>query len=154
MFVVKDLVSDLTNFYAQHKSIEPWSQSSSDNGAAAAHDVPRALEEKKEHLQSKEDRLKLDGLYECILCACCSTSRPSYWRNSDKYLGPAILLQAYRRIIDSRDTNTEKRLSFSQDPFKLYRCHTITNRSKTCPKNPNPGLAIAKIKRQMLGASR
>jgi succinate dehydrogenase / fumarate reductase iron-sulfur subunit len=160
MFVVKDLVSDLTNFYAQHKSIEPWVQSgesgpsprglqdapsSSSQGAR-----PRPGRVQKEHLQSKDDRLKLDGLYECILCACCSTSCPSYWWNSDKYLGPAILLQAYRWIIDSRDTSTEKRLSFLQDPFKLYRCHTIMNCSKTCPKNLNPGLSIAKIKRQML----
>jgi len=137
MYVVKDLVPDLTNFYAQYKSIEPWMQ---------RNDAPK---KEQEIYQSKEDRKKIDGLYECILCACCSTSCPSYWWNSDKYLGPAILLQAYRWIIDSRDQETEKRLNQLQDPFKLYRCHTIMNCSKTCPKNLNPGLAIAKIKKKI-----
>lgn len=143
MFVVKDLVSDLTNFYAQHKSIEPWLQ------ADEKEDAKSGLQE---HFQSKGNRKKLDGLYECILCACCSTSCPSYWWNSDKYLGPAILLQAYRWIIDSRDSASakEKRLNFLQDPFRLYRCHTIMNCSKTCPKHLNPGLAIAKIKQEIL----
>ena len=129
---------DLTNFYAQYKSIEPWMQRTGDSEKF-----------EKEIHQSKEDRKKIDGLYECILCACCSTSCPSYWWNSDKYLGPAILMQAYRWIIDSRDQETKKRLNFLQDPFKLYRCHTIMNCSKTCPKNLNPGLAIARIKKEI-----
>ena len=137
MYVVKDLIPDLTNFYAQHKTIEPWLQTENNNNNT------------KENLQSKKDRVNLDGLYECILCACCSTSCPSYWWNSDKYLGPAILLQAYRWISDTRDKATEKRLNNLQDPFKLYRCHTIMNCTKTCPKNLNPGLAIAKIKKQI-----
>jgi len=139
MFVIKDLVPDLTNFYAQYKSVEPWLQADKMG--------PRI---ETERIQSKEDRQKLDGLYECILCACCSTSCPSYWWNSDKYLGPAILLQAYRWIIDSRDASTEKRLNNLQDPFKLYRCHTIMNCSQTCPKHLNPGLVVAKIKRDIL----
>ena len=138
MFVVKDLVPDLTNFYAQHKSIEPWLKTPEKQGAAT-----------KENLQSKQDRKKLDGLYECILCACCSTSCPSYRWNSDKYLGPAILLQAYRWIVDSRDGAKDGRLRSLEDPFKLYRCHTIMNCSKTCPKNLNPGLAVAKIKQEI-----
>lgn len=145
MYVIKDLIPDLTNFYAQHKTIEPWLQT-------------KYTEEKtngnlnkirKENVQSKKERQNLDGLYECILCACCSTSCPSYWWNSDKYLGPAILLQAYRWINDSRDTSTKKRLHELQDSFKLYRCHSIMNCTKTCPKNLNPGLAIAKIKKQI-----
>ena len=143
MYVVKDLVPDLTNFYAQHKSIEPWLQTNTESKNTLSN-------LNNEKLQTKEDRELLNGLYECILCACCSTSCPSYWWNSDKYLGPAILLQAYRWIIDSRDTSTDNRLSNLQDPFKLYRCHTIMNCTKTCPKHLNPGLAIAKIKRQMI----
>ena len=138
MFIVKDLVPDLTNFYAQYKSIEPWMQKKNQDKTF-----------KKENYQSIDDRKKLDGLYECILCACCSTSCPSYWWNSDKYLGPAILLQAYRWIIDSRDESKEDRLKFIQDPYRLYRCHTIMNCSRTCPKNLNPGLAIAKIKKEI-----
>jgi succinate dehydrogenase/fumarate reductase iron-sulfur protein len=137
MFVIKDLVPDLTNFYAQYKSIEPWLQQKDSN------------KPEKENFQTKIDRLKLDGLYECILCACCSTSCPSYWWNSDKYLGPAILLQAYRWIIDSRDNFTEERLKALKDPFKLYRCHTIMNCAKVCPKHLNPGKAIANIKKQI-----
>uniref|UniRef100_A0A455RE98 Succinate dehydrogenase [ubiquinone] iron-sulfur subunit, mitochondrial n=1 Tax=Marophrys sp. SRT127 TaxID=2488311 RepID=A0A455RE98_9EUKA len=146
LFVVKDLVPDLTNFYAQYKSIQPWLSRSETTPTTqgARDDSPTAKQ--KEYYQSKGDRQKLDGLYECILCACCSTSCPSYWWNNEKYLGPAILLQAYRWIIDSRDLTTESRLAGLQDPFKLYRCHTIMNCSKTCPKNLNPGLAIAKIK--------
>lgn len=148
LFVIKDLVCDLSNFYAQYKSIQPWlAQSTSENTSLTP--VTR-----QENLQSKEQRLKLDGLYECILCACCSTSCPSYWWNSDKYLGPAILLQAYRWIIDSRDTLTRQRLQELQDPFKLFRCHTIMNCSKTCPKNLNPGLAIAQLKLQLASASK
>lgn len=135
MAVVKDLVPDLSHFYAQLQSVEPWMKS----------DSPIASD--KERLQSPEDRAKLDGLYECILCACCSTSCPSYWWNSDQYLGPAILLQAYRWIIDSRDEATGERLDALEDPFKLYRCHTIMNCAKTCPKGLNPAKAISEIKK-------
>lgn len=135
--VVKDLVPDLSNFYAQYASIQPWMQTKSD--------APE-----KERTQSYEDRKLLDGLYECILCACCSTSCPSYWWNGDKYLGPAVLLQAYRWIIDSRDENTKERLDSLEDPFKLYRCHTIMNCSNTCPKGLNPAKAIAEIKKMMV----
>ncbi len=137
MEVVKDLVPDLTRFYAQYASIQPWLQS-----ATPAPD--------KERLQSKEDRAKLDGLYECILCACCSTACPSYWWNGDRYLGPAILLQAYRWLIDSRDENTGARLDNLEDPFRLYRCHTIMNCTSTCPKGLNPAKAIAEIKKMMV----
>lgn len=137
MYVVKDLVPDLTNFYAQYKSIEPWMKRKT------------PTDPNREILQSIEDRSKLDGLYECVLCACCSASCPSYWWNSEKYLGPAVLLQAYRWIIDSRDEYTEERLQALEDPFKLYRCHTIMNCSKTCPKHLNPGKAIAMIKKRM-----
>jgi succinate dehydrogenase / fumarate reductase iron-sulfur subunit len=134
MPVIKDLVPDLTHFYEQHKSIKPWLQSS------------EPQDSKKERLQSPEDREKLDGLYECIMCACCSTSCPSYWWNSDKYLGPAILLQAQRWIVDSRDEATDERLDELEDPFKLYRCHTIMNCANACPKGLNPAKAIASIK--------
>lgn len=134
MEVVKDLVPDLTRFYAQLASIKPWMQRKTPSSSTA------------ENLQSPEDREKLDGLYECILCACCSTSCPSYWWNGDKYLGPAILLQAYRWIIDSRDEATGERLDDLEDPFKLYRCHTIMNCAKTCPKGLNPAKAISSIK--------
>lgn len=137
MFVIKDLVPDLSNFYAQYKSIHPWMKRNEDEKNI------------REYYQSKNDRMKLDGLYECILCACCSTSCPSYWWNSDKYLGPAILLQAYRWISDSRDHAIKERLSSLEDPFKLYRCHTIMNCTKTCPKNLNPGKAIAEIKKKL-----
>jgi len=135
--VVKDLVPDLTNFYAQYASIKPWLQA----------ETPQPS---RERLQSKEDREKLDGLYECILCACCSTSCPSYWWNSDRFLGPAILLQAYRWIIDSRDEHTGERLDNLEDPFRLYRCHTIMNCTNTCPKGLNPAKAIAEIKKMMV----
>ena len=134
MPVVKDLVPDLTHFYAQHAAVRPWLRTES-----AAPD--------RERLQSPEDRKKLDGLYECILCACCSTSCPSYWWNGDRYLGPAILLQAYRWIVDSRDEDTGTRLDELEDPFRLYRCHTIMNCTRTCPKGLNPALAIAEIKK-------
>jgi succinate dehydrogenase / fumarate reductase iron-sulfur subunit len=137
MPVVKDLVPDLTNFYAQHASIEPWLHTSSP--------APE-----KEWRQAPEDRVKLDGLYECILCACCSTSCPSYWWNGDRYLGPAALLQAYRWLIDSRDEATGERLDGLEDPFKLYRCHTIMNCAKVCPKGLNPAKAIAEIKKMMV----
>lgn len=135
MSVVKDLVPDMTHFYAQYASVEPWLKTSTPVSPSA------------ERLQSKEDREKLDGLYECILCACCSTSCPSYWWNSDKYLGPAILLQSYRWLADSRDEGTGERLDFLEDPFKLYRCHTIMNCTNTCPKGLNPGKAIGEIKK-------
>ena len=138
MSVIKDLVPDLTHFYAQYASIEPWLKS----------DTP--VEQGHERLQSVEDREKLDGLYECILCACCSTSCPSYWWNGEKYLGPAILLQAYRWLADSRDEASGERLDALEDPFKLYRCHTIMNCTKTCPKGLNPAKAIAEIKKKML----
>ncbi len=137
MPVVKDLVPDLTNFYAQHTSIEPWLRTASP-------------EPRKEWKQSHEDRQKLDGLYECILCACCSTSCPSYWWNSDRYLGPAALLQARRWIVDSRDEATGERLDNLEDPFRLYRCHTIMNCTKACPKHLDPAKAIAEIKRMMV----
>ena len=137
MSVVKDLVPDLTNFYAQHRSIEPWLQTKT----AAPEDEWR---------QSYDDRKKLDGLYECILCACCSTSCPSYWWNEDRYLGPAILLQSYRWLVDSRDEATGERLDNLEDPFRLYRCHTIMNCSKACPKGLNPAKAIAEIKKLMV----
>lgn len=137
MYIIKDLIPDLTNFYAQYKSIEPWMK------------TKKVFDKSKEMVQSKDDRLLLDGLYECILCACCSASCPSYWWNSDKYLGPAILLQAYRWIIDSRDEFTKERLSNLEDSFKLYRCHTIMNCTRTCPKNLNPGMAISKIKKSI-----
>jgi succinate dehydrogenase / fumarate reductase, iron-sulfur subunit len=137
MPVVKDLVPDMTHFYAQLASIEPWLKT----------DSPAPT---RERLQSEEDRAKLDGLYECILCACCSTSCPSYWWNGDRYLGPAVLLQAYRYIIDSRDEATGERLDMLEDPFKLYRCHTIMNCAKTCPKGLNPAKAIAETKKLLV----
>ncbi len=138
MKVVKDLVPDLSTFYAQYQSIEPWLKTDSPAPASA------------ERLQSPEEREKLDGLYECILCACCSTSCPSYWWNGDRYLGPAILLQAYRWIVDSRDDYTGDRLDNLEDPFRLYRCHTIMNCAKTCPKGLNPAKAIAEIKKLLV----
>ena len=141
MEVRKDLVPDLRHFYAQYASIKPWMQTQ----------TPPPPD--KERLQSKDERSKLDGLYECILCACCSTSCPSYWWNSDRYLGPAILLQAYRWIIDSRDEATGERLDDLEDPFRLYRCHTIMNCARTCPKGLNPGKAIAEIKKLMVSRS-
>lgn len=140
MPVIKDLIPDLTNFYAQHRSIEPWLKTTSP--------VPQT-----EWKQSIEDRDKLDGLYECILCACCSTSCPSYWWNGDRYLGPAILLQAYRWLIDSRDEGTGERLDDLEDPFRLYRCHTIMNCAKVCPKGLSPAKAIAEIKMMMIERS-
>jgi succinate dehydrogenase / fumarate reductase iron-sulfur subunit len=135
--VVKDLIPDLTIFYAQYASIEPWLHT----------DTP---EPQREWVQSQEDRSKLDGLYECILCACCSTSCPSYWWNGERYLGPAALLQAYRWLIDSRDEATGHRLDSLEDPFKLYRCHTIMNCAQVCPKGLNPARAIASIKTMMV----
>ena len=137
MPVIKDLVPDLTRFYAQHASIEPWLKTTTP--------APE-----KEWAQAKDDREKLDGLYECILCACCSTSCPSYWWNGDRYLGPAALLQAYRWLIDSRDEATGERLDDLEDPFRLYRCHTIMNCAKACPKGLNPSEAIAELKLKLV----
>ena len=138
MRVVKDLVPDMTHFYAQYASIQPWMKTQ----------TPPPPDH--ERLQSKEDRAELDGLYECILCACCQTSCPSYWWNPDRYLGPAVLLQAYRWIADSRDEATGERLDDLEDPFKLYRCHTIMNCASVCPKGLNPAKAIAEIKQLMV----
>ena len=138
MPVVKDLVPDLSQIYAQLRSIEPWLKSDT------------APPPDSERLQSKEERAKLDGLWECILCFCCSTSCPSYWWNGDRYLGPAVLLQAYRWIADSRDERTGERLDNLEDPFRLYRCHTIMNCTATCPKGLNPAQAIGSIKQMMV----
>lgn len=136
MYIVKDLVPDLTYFYKQYKSIQPYLQN----------DNPP---EKGEFLQSPEDRRKLDGLYECILCACCSTSCPSYWWNQDQYLGPATLMQAYRWLADSRDSYGPQRKEKLQNEMSVFRCHTIFNCARTCPKGLNPAAAIAKIKLEL-----
>jgi succinate dehydrogenase / fumarate reductase iron-sulfur subunit len=136
MPVLKDLIPDLSGLYAQYELIEPWLQS----------DQPAPDRERR---QSPEDRAKLDGMWECILCFCCSTSCPSYWWNQDKYLGPAILLQSYRWLADSRDQHTGERLDRLEDPFRLYRCHTIMNCTKTCPKGLNPAKAIGHTKEMM-----
>ncbi len=138
MAVVKDLVPDLNHVYAQYRSIEPWLQS----------DSPPPPD--RERRQSVAERAQLDGLWECILCFCCSTSCPSYWWNAERYLGPAILLQAYRWLADSRDERTGDRLDALEDPFRLYRCHTIMNCTRTCPKGLNPAKAISEIKRMMV----
>ncbi len=137
MPVVKDLVPDLTHAIAQYSAIEPWLKTTTP--------APE-----RERPQSPEERAKLDGLWECILCFCCTTSCPSYWWNGDRYLGPAILLQAYRWIADSRDEATGERLDQLEDPFRLYRCHTIMNCTRTCPKGLNPAKAIAEIKKLMV----
>ena len=137
MPVIKDLVPDLTHVYAQYQSIKPYLQADSQPPT-------------RERLQSVEERDQLEGLWECILCFCCSTSCPSYWWNGDRYLGPAILLQAYRWIADSRDEKTGERLDDLEDPFKLYRCHTIMNCAQVCPKGLNPAKAIAEIKKLMV----
>ena len=140
MPVVKDLVPDMTNFYAQYSSIGPYLRT-------------KTAEPEKEWRQTPEDRDRLNGLYECILCACCSTSCPSYWWNSERYLGPAALLQSFRWIADSRDECTGERLDDLQDPFRLYRCHTIMNCAETCPKGLNPARAIGKIKQMLVKRS-
>ena len=140
MKVAKDLVPDLTNFYAQYASIEPFLQT-------------RTAQPEKEWQQSPAERAKLDGLYECILCACCSTACPSYWWNSERYLGPAALLQSYRWLSDSRDEHTGERLDKLEDPFRLYRCHTIMNCTNTCPKGLNPAKAIGEIKQMLVKRS-
>jgi succinate dehydrogenase / fumarate reductase iron-sulfur subunit len=137
MPVVKDLVPDLSVAYDQLASIEPWLKPQDENP-------------EKERIQSPEERARLDGLWECILCFCCQTSCPSYWWNGEKYLGPAVLLQAYRWLADSRDAADDARLDALEDPFKLYRCHTIMNCTKTCPKGLNPAKAIAEIKKMMV----
>jgi succinate dehydrogenase / fumarate reductase iron-sulfur subunit len=137
MPVVKDLVPDLSHFYAQLESVQPWLKADT------------AVAPNRERLQSPEERKRLDGLYECILCACCTTSCPSYWWNSDRYLGPATLLQAYRWIVDSRDEAKGERLDNLEDPFRVYRCHTIMNCANACPKGLNPAKAIAEIKREL-----
>ena len=134
--VIKDLVSDLTHFFQQLASVEPWLKTNESTGLT-------------ESTQTVDERKRLDGMYECILCACCSTSCPSYWWNSERYLGPAALLQANRWIVDSRDMATEERLEQLDDTFKLYRCHTIMNCTSACPKGLNPAKAIAQIKKMI-----
>ncbi len=136
--VVKDLVPDCTHIYAQYRSIRPWLMS----------DSPPPPD--RERSQSVAERERLDGLWECILCFCCTTSCPSYWWNGERYLGPAILLQAYRWLVDSRDETAGERLDQLEDPFRLYRCHTIMNCTRTCPKGLNPAKAIAEIKKMMV----
>jgi succinate dehydrogenase / fumarate reductase iron-sulfur subunit len=133
--VIKDLVPDLSHLYAQYQLIEPWLQSA------------EAAPPDRERPQSVAERERLDGLWEWILCFCCTTACPSHWWNGDRYLGPAVLLQAYRWLADSRDEHTGERLDALEDPFRLYRCHTIMNCTNTCPKGLNPGKAIAEIKR-------
>jgi succinate dehydrogenase / fumarate reductase, iron-sulfur subunit len=135
--VIKDLVTDFEQFWAQYETIQPWLQTVSPPP-------------ERERRQAPEDRAKLDGLYECILCACCSTACPSYWWNSDKFLGPAALIQSYRWLADSRDESAGERLDDLEDPFRLYRCHTIMNCANTCPKGLNPAKAIAEIKKLMV----
>ena len=135
--VIRDLVVDMTQFYNQYEKIKPYL-------------INDTVAPEQERLQSPEERSKLDGLYECILCACCSTSCPSFWWNPDKFLGPAALLQAYRFIADSRDTATEERLDALQDPFSLFRCHGIQNCVSVCPKGLNPTKAIGHIRTMLL----
>lgn len=137
MEIIKDLVPDLTHMFAQYAAIEPWLKS-------------KTPEPETERLQSPEERSKLDGLYECILCFCCTSGCPSHWWNGDRFLGPAVLLQAGRWLADSRDEATGERLDELEDPFRLYRCHTILNCTRTCPKGLNPGEAIADIKKMMI----
>jgi succinate dehydrogenase / fumarate reductase iron-sulfur subunit len=137
MPVVRDLVVDMTNFFEQYKKVKPFLQNDSV--------VPS-----REFLQSPEDRAKLDGLYECILCACCSSSCPSYWWNPDKFLGPAAALQGARFILDSRDDKTQERLSDLEDPYKIFRCRSIMSCADVCPKGLNPTKAIGEIRRKML----
>jgi succinate dehydrogenase / fumarate reductase iron-sulfur subunit len=135
--VVRDLIVDMTQFFAQYHSVKPY---------LINHDAPP----ERERLQSPAEREALNGLYECILCACCSTSCPSFWWNPDKYVGPAGLLQAYRFIADTRDQATGERLDNLDDPYRLFRCHTIMNCTDACPKNLNPALAIGKIKEMLV----
>ena len=135
--IIRDLIVDMTQFFKQYNSIKPF---------VINHDPPP----EKERLQSPEDRLQLDGLYECILCACCSTACPSFWWNPDKFVGPAGLLTAYRFIADSRDQAVNERLDNLEDPYRLFRCHTIMNCVDVCPKGLNPSLAIGKIKEMLV----
>ena len=135
--VIRDLIVDMTQFFKQYESIKPYLQNAS-------------IPPEKERKQSPQQREELDGLYECILCACCSTSCPSFWWNPDKFVGPAGLLQAYRFIADSRDENTAERLNNLEDPYRLFRCHTIMNCVDVCPKGLNPTKAIGKIKDLMV----
>lgn len=137
MQVIKDLVPDMNNFYKQYKSIRPW----------LVPGLKPKVVGKGEYFQSKKNRQSLDGMYECILCACCSASCPSYWWNDDKYLGPAVLMQAYRWIVDSRSNDSKERLEYLNDKMKLFRCKTIFNCTRTCPKHLNPGKAIGEIKK-------
>lgn len=139
--VVRDLVVDMSQFYTQYEKIKPWLQNSGENPPA------------REHLQLPEERAHLDGLYECILCACCSTSCPSFWWNPDKFIGPAGLLAAYRFLIDSRDTETNARLDEMSDAFSVFRCHSIMNCVSVCPKGLNPTRAIGHIKSMLLQRS-
>jgi succinate dehydrogenase / fumarate reductase iron-sulfur subunit len=137
MRIIKDLVPDTTHLFAQYSLIEPWLKS-------------KTPAPDRERLQSPEERSKLDGYYECILCFCCTSGCPSHWWNGDRFLGPAVLLQAWRWLADSRDEATGERLDELEDPFRLYRCHTILNCTRTCPKGLNPGKAIAEIKKKMV----
>jgi succinate dehydrogenase (ubiquinone) iron-sulfur subunit len=150
-YVVKDLVPDLTNFYNQYKSIEPWlkRKDTIDKTTKPTFNALGQRTTQTEYYQSKEDRLKLDGMYECILCACCMTSCPSYWWNPEYYLGPAVLMQAYRWIADSRDQHTEERLAWVNDTMKLYRCHGIMNCTNCCPKGLDPAKAIVHLKEEI-----
>ncbi|PLC51227.1 succinate dehydrogenase iron-sulfur subunit [Pollutimonas subterranea] len=135
--VVRDLIVDMTHFFNQYHSIKPF----------LINDQPPP---EKERLQTPEARDELNGLYECILCACCSTACPSFWWNPDKFVGPAGLLQAYRFIVDSRDEATGERLDNLEDPYRLFRCHTIMNCADVCPKGLNPSAAIGKIKEMLV----
>ena len=137
MNVIKDLITDMSVFYEQYASVEPWLKTN------------RPSSEGKEQYQIKEEQEKIDKPSACILCACCSTSCPSYWWNSDKFLGPAALLAAYRWLQDSRDEAKDERLQLLNDSSKLYRCHTIMNCTLSCPKGLNPGQAIAEIKKMI-----
>jgi succinate dehydrogenase / fumarate reductase iron-sulfur subunit len=137
MRIIKDLVPDLTHVFAQYGLIEPWLRS-------------KTPKPEREQLQSPQERSRLDGSYECILCFCCTSGCPSHWWNADRFLGPAVLLQAWRWLADSRDEATGERLDNLEDPFRLYRCHTILNCTRTCPKGLNPGKAIANIKKMLI----
>ena len=137
MAVIKDLVTDFAQFWAQYELIEPWLQTES-------------APPERERRQDPADRARLDGLWECILCACCSTSCPSYWWNSERFLGPAVLLQSYRWLADLRDERAGERLDGLEDPYRLYRCHTIMNCANTCPKGLNPAKAIAATKKLLV----
>jgi succinate dehydrogenase / fumarate reductase, iron-sulfur subunit len=135
--VVRDLIVDLTQFYNQYRTVKPWL-------------INKDPEPEIERLQSPEDRARLDGLYECVLCACCTTACPSFWWNPDRFLGPAALLQANRFLNDSRDQATGERLDDLDDPFRLFRCHTIMNCTDVCPKGLNPAKAIGHIRQLLL----